>query len=96
MLDLDAAHVANSAGCLVSVDLEMFLLCAEYLEAEGSEDALEAVLVPLLGHDTSDLERLWTSLLRGNVDKVELLRPIDLSALRGNPALKVDLVEFEV
>ena len=96
MLDLDTAHVADPASCLVSVNLEMFLLCAEYLEAEWREDALEAVLVPLLGHDTSDLERLGTSLLWRNMDKVELLRPINLSALRGNFALEVNMVEFEV
>ena len=59
----------------------MFLLGAEYLEAEGCEDALEAVLVPLLGHDTSYLEWLWATLLWRNVDEVKLLRSKNLSAL---------------
>ena len=90
MLHLDTADMADPAGCLVSVHLEMFLLRAEYLEAEGREDALQTVLVPLLRHDTSDLERLGTSSLWRNVDKVKLLRPIDLGALRGNPTLKVN------
>ena len=61
------------AGCLVSVCLEMFLLGAEYLKAEGREDALETVLMPLLGHDASDLKRLGTSFLWGNVDEMKLL-----------------------
>ena len=61
------------AGCLVSVNLEVFLLGAEYLKAERREDALETVLMPLLGHDASDLERLGTSSLWRNVDEVKLL-----------------------
>ena len=73
----------------------MFLLGAEYLEAEGRKDALEAVLVPLLGHNTSDLEWLWATLLWRNVDEVKLLRSENLSALRGNFTLEVDLVELE-
>ena len=48
MLHLDTADMADPAGCLVSVSLEVFLLGAEYLKAEGREDALETVLVPLL------------------------------------------------
>ena len=90
MLHLDAADVTDLAGCLVSVNLEMFLLRAEYLEAEGREDALEAILMPLLGHDTSDLVRLGTSFLWRNVNEVKLLRAINLSAFRGNPAFKVN------
>ena len=71
----------SPAGCLVSVSLEVFLLGAEYLETERREDALETVLVPLLGHNASDFERLGTSSLWRDVDEVKLLRSIDLSAL---------------
>ena len=84
MYRVDCTHVLRAvspAGCLVSVNLEVFLLGAEYLKTERREDALETILMPFLGHNASDLEGLGTSFLWGNVDKVKLLRPIDLSAL---------------
>ena len=75
--------MAKPTSCLVTINLDMFLLGAEYLEAEGREDALEAVLVPLLGHDTSYLEWLWATLLWRNVDEVKLLRSKNLRHSEG-------------
>ena len=44
MYRVQCTHVLGLTCCR----LEVFLLCAEYLKAEGREDALETVLVPLL------------------------------------------------